>query len=64
MNEKIANTECANCGWSGKRKTGNIVDCPDCGRSAGFALSDEDRERIFANSEIDHFRGGGKMVYK
>lgn len=62
MNEKFSNAECASCGWTGRRKTGNTVDCPDCGGVAGFVLSDENRERIFDDSELDHFRGVRKMV--
>jgi len=27
---------CGNCGWRGKRKAGNIVMCPDCGKPAAF----------------------------
>ena len=28
--------ECGNCGWTGKRKPGNIVQCPKCGSFAAF----------------------------
>lgn len=28
--------ECGACGWTGKRKPGNIVMCPKCGAAAAF----------------------------
>lgn len=28
--------ECGACGWTGKRKPGNLVQCPKCGGFAGF----------------------------
>lgn len=34
--EKALPVECASCGWTGKRKTGNLVFCPKCGKPAGF----------------------------
>lgn len=30
--------ECAGCGWTGKRKVGNVVTCPKCGAIAAFQM--------------------------
>lgn len=27
---------CGSCGWTGRRKPGQIVTCPKCGAIAGF----------------------------
>ena len=36
IKEVIAKVICANCGWTGKRKTGKLVFCPECGKCATF----------------------------
>lgn len=28
--------ECGKCGWAGRRKPGNTVQCPKCGSFAAF----------------------------
>ena len=28
--------ECGGCGWTGKRKPGKVVECPDCGGIAAW----------------------------
>jgi predicted RNA-binding Zn-ribbon protein involved in translation (DUF1610 family) len=33
--------ECASCGWQGRRKPGNVVQCPRCGGIAAFQVKDE-----------------------
>lgn len=35
--------ECACCGWTGKRMTGQIVMCPKCGQPATFVWVDPRR---------------------
>lgn len=40
MTETLAPVECASCGWTGKRKTGKIVECPKCGEIAAFQIED------------------------
>ena len=40
MKEKIAPVECGACGWQGRRKTGQIVQCPKCGSFAAFQIED------------------------
>ncbi len=37
--ETIQPVECGACGWTGRRKTGNIVVCPKCSAIAGFNIS-------------------------
>lgn len=37
---RLLPVECANCGWKGKRASGKIVECPDCGQIAAFQVSD------------------------
>lgn len=36
MNETLEKVICASCGWTSKRKTGQVVICPDCNSVAGF----------------------------
>lgn len=38
--EKALPVECASCGWTGKRKTGNPVFCPKRSKCAAFQVSD------------------------
>lgn len=33
--------ECGACGWTGRRKPGNIVECPKCGSIAGFQINEK-----------------------
>lgn len=33
---KLLKVECARCGWTGRRKAGNVVWCPKCGGAAAF----------------------------
>jgi predicted Zn-ribbon and HTH transcriptional regulator len=32
----LSRVECADCGWQGKRKPGNPVQCPRCGGFASY----------------------------
>lgn len=32
----LLSVECGGCGWTGKRKPGNLVQCPKCGEFAAF----------------------------
>jgi Zn finger protein HypA/HybF involved in hydrogenase expression len=34
--EIMAKVICANCQWTGRRKTGQLVTCPKCGMYATF----------------------------
>ena len=34
--ETMARVVCATCGWTGRRKTGQIVVCPRCGGICGY----------------------------
>jgi len=36
MTETMQRVECGACGWTGRRKTGNVVMCPRCGKPAAF----------------------------
>lgn len=36
MAETMARVICGACGWTGRRKTGQIVVCPRCGGIAGY----------------------------
>lgn len=36
LKEIMASVICAACGWQGRRKTGQIVVCPKCGKCATF----------------------------
>lgn len=36
--EVMANVVCGACGWTGKRKTGKLVFCHDCGECATFDI--------------------------
>lgn len=38
--EVMANVVCASCGWKGKRKTGQLVECPACKSTATFDIKD------------------------
>jgi len=37
--ETLQPVQCG-CGWKGRRKTGNPVFCPKCGKCAAFQVSD------------------------
>lgn len=36
MTECMARVICAACGWRGRRKTGQIITCPQCGEWATY----------------------------
>lgn len=40
---RLGKVECGYCGWTGKRKIGDLASCPRCGSPAGFQAVDEQR---------------------
>jgi len=32
----LSRVECGGCGWTGKRKPGKLVQCPQCGGFASY----------------------------
>ena len=55
MNEVMAKVVCASCGWQGRRKTGKLVDCPSCGRCAGFDIDNSDLYENLGQKSHDAF---------
>jgi uncharacterized Zn finger protein (UPF0148 family) len=54
MKEVMEKVICAHCGWTGRRKTGQLVDCPKCGNGATFDIT--------PNRAGDHFRDATEML--
>lgn len=36
MSGPLSRVECGGCGWTGRRKPGNLVQCPRCGGVASY----------------------------
>ncbi|HET7412464.1 MAG TPA: hypothetical protein VFJ18_07350 [Pararhizobium sp.] len=59
---KFEAVECGGCGWTGRRKPGNLVQCPKCGEFAGFQMSAFQRQLFDVDMRICEARRQGAAV--